>query len=133
MGHKSDIKSSSNFFDDVSFLLVRFSYWCKVHVNIITGSGVITSFFYKGLTRNPKIGNISVWFFRSIWRLEQIRYTKFGKNVFNEILLNVAKWHGYSFYHFWVINGKPTGLGGGVTHIHPPRLGLVSVLLPREI
>ena len=39
--------------------LVTFSYWSKFHVNIITGSGIITIFFYKGLTRNPKIGKYS--------------------------------------------------------------------------
>ena len=32
--------------------LVNFSYWSKFHVNIIIGSGVMTIFFYKGLTRN---------------------------------------------------------------------------------
>ena len=34
--------------------LVKFSYWSKFHVNIITGSGIMTIFFYKGLTRNWK-------------------------------------------------------------------------------
>ena len=29
-------------------------------VNIITGSGVMTIFFYKGLTRNPEIENTIV-------------------------------------------------------------------------
>ena len=40
--------------------LVKFSYWSKFHVNIITGSGIIRIFFYKGLTRNPEIGNTLV-------------------------------------------------------------------------
>ena len=40
--------------------LITFSYWSKSHVNIITGSGIMTIFFYKGLTRNPKIGNTLV-------------------------------------------------------------------------
>ena len=35
--------------------LVKFSHWSKFHVNIITGSGIMTIFFYKGLTRNPEI------------------------------------------------------------------------------
>ena len=34
-----------------------FSYRSKFHVNIITGSGVMIIFFYKGLTRNPEIRN----------------------------------------------------------------------------
>ena len=41
--------------------LVKFSYWSKFHVNIITGSEIITIFFYKRLTRNPEIGNTPVW------------------------------------------------------------------------
>ena len=40
--------------------LVKFSYWFKFHVNIIIGSGVMTIFFYKGLTSNPEIGNTQV-------------------------------------------------------------------------
>ena len=40
--------------------LVNFSYWSKFHANIITGSGIMTIFFYKGLTRNPEIGNTHV-------------------------------------------------------------------------
>ena len=39
--------------------------------------------------------------------------TKFGTNVFNRMLLNAAKFQGYSFYRSWVIKGKPTGGGGG--------------------
>ena len=35
--------------------------------------------------------------------------TKFGTNVSNRMLLNAAKFQGYSFYCFWVITGKPTG------------------------
>ena len=35
--------------------------------------------------------------------------TKFGKDVSNEMLLNTAKFQGYSFYRFWVFKGKPTG------------------------
>ena len=34
--------------------LVKFSYWSKFHINIVTCSGVMTIFFYKELTRNPE-------------------------------------------------------------------------------
>ena len=50
----------------VSFFLcfhaffVRFSNWSKFHVNIITGSRVMTIVVYKGLTRNPYIGNTPI-------------------------------------------------------------------------
>ena len=91
--------------------LVKFSYWSKFHVNIITVSGIMTIFFYKGLSRNSEIGNTHVWVFPSIWRLGRVMDTKFGTNVTNRMLRNAAKFQGYSFYRFWVIKGKPTGGG----------------------
>ena len=39
--------------------------------------------------------------------------TKFGANVSNGMLLNVATFQGYSFYRSRVIKGKPTGGGEG--------------------
>ena len=48
----------------------------------------MTIFVYKGLTKNPEIGNATVWVFLNIWRLEQVRDTKFGMTVSNEMLLN---------------------------------------------
>ena len=108
----SDMTSSPNYFDFVS--LVKFSYWSKFHVNIITGSGVMTISFHKGLTRNLEIGNAPVWILPNIWRLGRVRNTKFGTNVFNKMLLNAAKYLGDSFYHFWVIKENPTEGGGGV-------------------
>ena len=93
--------------------LVKFSYWSKFHVNIIAGSGVMTIFFYKGLTRKMEIGNTPVWVLLNIWRLEQVRDTKFDMNISNEMLLNAAKCYGYNVYNvnFWVIKGKATGGG----------------------
>ena len=94
------------------FSLFRFSYWSNIHVNTITSSGIMKIFSYKGLTRNVDIGNTPIWVLPNIWRLEQVMDTKFGTNVSNRMLLNAAKFQGYSFYRFWVIKGKPTG--GGV-------------------
>ena len=62
-GHDFNI----NFFDIVLFLLSVLVNWSKFHVNIITDSGIMTIFFYKGLTRNPEIGNTSVWVLPNIW------------------------------------------------------------------
>ena len=93
--------------------LVKFSYMPKFHVNIITGSEVMTISFYKEMTRNPEIGNTSVWVLPNIWWLRRVKNTKLGTNVSNEILLNAAKCQGCSFYHFWVIKGKLTGEKGG--------------------
>ena len=53
-------KNNVTIFLQVFFSLVKFSYWPKFHANIITGSGIITIFFYKGLTRFPKIGNTPI-------------------------------------------------------------------------
>ena len=105
--------------------LVKFSYWSKFHVNIIIGSGIMTISFCKGLTKNPQIGNTHVWVFPNIWRLGRVVDTKFRTNVSNRILLNAAKFQGYSFYLFWVIKGKP--LEGGKTAPHPPRFGLTKL------
>ena len=91
--------------------LFKFTYWSKFHVNIITDSGFMTIFFYKGLKRNPEIGNTPAWVLPNIWRLGRIRDTKFVTYVSNEMLLNTAKCQSYSFYGFWVIKGKPIGKG----------------------
>ena len=68
------------------------------NVNIITGSGVVTIFLYRGLTRNPEIGNIPIWVLPNIRRLGQVRATKFDTNVSNAMLLNAAEYQGYNFY-----------------------------------
>ena len=91
--------------------LVKFSYWSKFNVNIIAGSRVITISFYKGLTRNPEIGNTPVRVLPNIWRLGRVLNTKFGTNVSNKLLLNAAKCQGCSFYRFWGIKGKIKGGG----------------------
>ena len=85
----------------------------------------MTTFFYKGLIRNPEIGNTHVWVFPNIWRVGWVMNTKSGTNVSDRMLLNAAKFHGYSFYRFWVIKGKPTGGGGlKLLPLPQPKLGL---------
>ena len=64
--------------------------WGKFHVNIITGSGAMIIFLCNGLTRNPRTGNTPALALLNIWRLGQVRDTKFGTNVSNEMLLNAA-------------------------------------------
>ena len=98
-----------NFFWRCFVSLVKFSYWSKFHVNIIIGSGIMTIFFYKGLTRNPEIGNTHVWVLPNIWRLGWVMDTRFGTNVSKRMSLNDEKCQSYSFYRFWVIKRKPTG------------------------
>ena len=89
--------------------LIKFSYWSKFHVIIMTGSGVMTIFVYKGLTRNLEIRNTHIWVLPNIWRLAWVRDTTFGTDVSNKILLNAAKCQGYGFYRFRVIKEKPKG------------------------
>ena len=100
------------FFLSYFLSLVKFSYWSKFHVNIIT------IFFYKGLTRNPEIRNTPVWVLPKIWRLKQVMDTKLSMNVSNRVLLIAGNFQCYSFYRFWVVKGKPTG--GGVKLPHHP-------------
>ena len=52
--HFFDMAHSEFFFLCCFVSLVKFSCWSKIHVNIITGSGVTTISIYKGLTRNRK-------------------------------------------------------------------------------
>ena len=99
--HDLNVKFFWGYF--VSF--VKFSYWSKFHVNIITASGI--------MTRNPEIGNTHVWVLPNTWKLGRVMDTKFGTNVSNRMLLNAAKSRVYSFYRSWVIKGKPTGGRGG--------------------
>ena len=107
--------------------LVRFSYWSKFHVNIIAGSRIMAIFFYKGLTRNPEIGNTPVWVLPNIWRLERVIDIKFNANVSNIMLLNAATFQGYSFYRFWIIKGKPTG-GRGKINPTPTQIRVNDML-----
>ena len=69
----------------------------------MTGSGVISSFIYKDLSRNPEIGNIPFWIFPNIYRLRRVSDTNFGTNISNKKLLNAAKCQSYSFYRFLVL------------------------------
>ena len=116
--HFPDMTWSSNFFWYCFVSLVKFSYWSKFLVIIITGSAVITISFYKGLTRNPEIRNTLVWVLPNIWRLGQGRNTKFGTSISNKMLMYAAKCQGCSSFRLWVIKGKPTE---GVKLPSPPQ------------
>ena len=89
--------------------LIKFSYWSKFHVNIITGSGVTKIFFYNELSRKLEIGNTPIWVLPNICRLGKVRDINLGTNVSKKILLKAAKYQCCSFYRFWAIKGKPKG------------------------
>ena len=86
--------------------LVNFSYLSKCHIRIITGSWVMTVLILWGIKKKSKSQVGPALVLPNIWRLGQVRDTKFGTNVSNKILLNAAKQQGYSFYYFWVSKGK---------------------------
>ena len=58
-----DITSSTIFFWRCFASFINFIYWSKFRVNIVTGSRVMTIFFYRRLTRNLEIGSTHVWIF----------------------------------------------------------------------
>ena len=89
----------------------------------------MTICFYKRLIRTLEIWYTPVWVFSNIWRLGGIMDTEFSTDVFNKMLLNNAKYQGYSFYRFWNIKTKPTRRGK-VPHTPttpPPRLRLSKI------
>ena len=108
-----------NFFWHCFVSLVKFSFWSKFHVNIITGSGVMTVSFYRGMTRGPEIEDTPVWVLSNKFRLGWVRNTKFGTDVSNKMLLNNEKYQSYTFNRFWVIKGKPTW---GITALLSPQI-----------
>ena len=65
--------------------VLRFSYfWSKFYVKVTSSSGVLTIFFYKGLTRNPEITSKPVWDLFKVFNLEQVRTTKCDTYVSNQ-------------------------------------------------
>ena len=99
-----DMASTSMFFNVVLFLLS----------NLVTGRSFMS---ISSLV-------LELWQFSFIRDWPEIRkseiptsefcplsedWSKFGANVSNRMLLNAAKFQGYSFYRSWVIKGKPTG------------------------
>ena len=99
--------------------LAKFSYWPKFHDNIITGSGVMTILFYKGLTRNPEIGNTQPELCPISGDCSKLETPNFARKS----LMKCYSMQKNAFYHFWVIKGKTTGgRGRGVKLTPSPRL-----------
>ena len=72
------------------FFLRLFCFPCQLQL-MVQISGQTYDCFYKGLTRNVEIGDTPVCVLPNIWRLGQVRDTKFSMDVSNEILLDAAK------------------------------------------
>ena len=88
---------------------VTFIYLSKFHVSIITGSGVMTIFVYKGFYEKFRNWKPPLLSFVQYLETGAIEDTKFDINVSNEKLIDAAKCHVYIFYRFWVNKGNPTG------------------------
>ena len=93
--HFSEMISLSIIFWRCFVSFVKFRYGSKFHVIVISGSRIMTIFFYTGLTRNPEIRNTPVWVFHNIWRLGRVMDTKIYTNVCNRTFLNAAKCQSY--------------------------------------
>ena len=89
----------------------------------------VVLFLLSSLVTGPSFISISALFLE-LWRFafyidqksRNWKYPRlfFGMNASNKMLLNAAKCQRYIFYHFWVINGKPTGRRGrGKITPHP--------------
>ena len=76
----ANMTSLSIFFDACLVSLVKFKYWPKFHVNIITGSGVMIIYLYKG--HWPEIRKLE------IPRLSFAQYLEAGASSEYQI------WHG---------------------------------------
>ena len=116
-----------NFFRCCFVSLVNFSYYTKFHVNITTGSGVMTISFYKRLTRIPEIGNTAVWVLPIIWRRGRVRNFKSGKNVYNKIYWMLQNSRVTVFTISGLLRVTPHGRGGGKITLPRPRLELPKI------
>ena len=106
-----DMTSSPIFFDIGLFILSSLVTGPNFISIPVPGSGVMTIYICKGLTRNLEIGDTPVWVLPNIWRPGQVKDTKLVTDVSNKMLLNAAKCQGYSFYCVWIIKVKSTREG----------------------
>ena len=111
----SDIASSSFFFWHCFVSLVKFSYWSKFHLNIITGSGVMAIYFYKRLTRNMENRNSLSEFYPISGDKGELGIPNLARMSLAKMLRISAKCQGYCFCRFLVTKGKPVGRGGKIT------------------
>ena len=120
----ADIRSSSNFIDVVLFLL---SSLFNDQIFMSTSSLVLELWQFSFISDWPEIRNTFVWVLPNKWKLGQVRNTKFATNISNKMLLNAAKFQGYSFYCFWVIKGKPIGIFKNYLSVIASKTGLLRV------
>ena len=86
-----------NFFDAVLFLLSSL----VTVPSFMSISSLVLELWQFSFIRNPEIRNIPVLVFPNIWRLGQVKDTKFGTNVSNKILQNATKCRGKINCYHW--------------------------------
>ena len=105
----SDMASSSNFFEVVFFLLSSL----VLGPSFMPISSLVLELWQFSFIRDwleIRKSEILPSEFCPIsreWNKLGIQDTKFGTNISNKMLINAAKFQGYSFFRFWVIMGKP--------------------------
>ena len=85
----------------------------------------LTIFFYKGLTKNSEIGNISVWDFPNIWRLGWVMIPNLAWTSLIKCYQMLQNARVAAFTVFELLRESEQGLAGrGVKLLPQPRLGL---------
>ena len=75
------------------------------------------------MTRNPEIGNTPAWVLPHIWRLGQVRDTKFGRDVSNKMLLNARV---KAFTISELLRENQQDWEGGCKNVPPPKWWVVT-------
>ena len=119
---------SSNFFIRCFVSLVKFSYLPKFHVNIITGSRIMTNFFYEGLTRNPEIGIPTSEFFPITREWGKLWIPHLARMSLIECYWMLQNSRVTAFTVFELLRENQLG-GGGNNPTSPPRLRLKLFLI----
>ena len=118
----AEMTPSSIFFDIVLFLLLSLltgpSFMSMLW--LVTGSGFMTFFFYKGSTKNLVIRNTPVWVLPNIWRLGQVMDAKFGTNVSNRCYWMLQNSRVTACIVFVLL--RENQLGGGEKITHPTQI-----------
>ena len=100
--------------------LLKFSYWSKIHVNIINGSETMTIFFFKGLTRNLDIGNTPVWVLSNIWRWGELWIANLARMSLIECYWMLQNSRVTAFTVFELL--RENQLGGKITPLPPTQI-----------
>ena len=114
-------------------LLVNFSYWSKFYVNIVVGSGVMSIFFYEGLTRNLEIGNIPAWVCPISGDWGKIGIPNLTGTFLIKCYCTLQNARLTAFTVFELLRENQKGVKLTPPHTHTPRTGLSEVIKKGKI